>query len=118
MARLTQTINQAMAVLRDPSNPDKKGALNALRETLRQADGHVAIAAIRQFLDGGQDAATGLKFKLGEGHTLDEAPSMRTFMMDELGSISQEVGATDAAEVARDHARHEGVSGRVGAGHA
>lgn len=101
VARLNGTISQALAVLRDPTNPNKKQALDALRETLGQADGHVAIAAIRQFLDGKQDAPTGLRFKLGDGHALDDAPSMRTFMMDELGSISQDIGATDAAEIAR-----------------
>ncbi len=101
VAKLTETINQAMAVLRDPSNSDKKEALEALRKTLREADGPVAVAAIRQFLNGGEDAVTGLKFKLGDGHSLEEAPTMRTFMMDELGAISQDIGAADAAEVAR-----------------
>ncbi len=101
VARLTATINQALAVLRDPTNPNKKQALDALRETLGQADPHVAIATIRQFLASGEDAATGLRFKLGDDHTLDQATSMRTFLMDQLGTISQDIGATDAAEVAR-----------------
>ena len=101
VARLVETINQALAVLRDPANTNKKAALAALRATLADAEPHVAIAAIRQFLDSGQDASTGLRFKLGDGHTLDDAPTMRTFLMDQLGVFSQEAGTSDAADVAR-----------------
>ncbi len=102
VARLTETINQALAVLRDPTNPNKKAALDALRDALAGADPHVALAAIRGFLAGGQDASTGLRFKLGDGHTLEEAPSLRTFLMDELGTISQDAGTADAADMARE----------------
>ena len=101
VAKVTETINQALAVLRDPTNPNKKAALDALRAALADADPHVAIAAIRGFLAGGQDASTGLRFKLGDGHTLEEAPTMRTFLMDQLGTISLDAGTTDAADVAR-----------------
>ena len=102
VARLGVTINQALAVLRDPANPNKKQALEALRDALAGGEPHAAIAAIRQFLAGGQDATTGLRFKLGDGHTLDEAPTMRTFLMDQLGTLSKDVGSTDAAEAARE----------------
>ena len=101
VARLRETISQALAVLRDPTNPNKKAALDALRDTLRQADPRVAAAAIRGFLAGGEDASTGLRFKVGDGHQLDEAPSMRTFLMDQLGALSQDARLSDAAEVAR-----------------
>ncbi len=101
VAQLVQTISQALAVLRDPHNPDKKGALAALREALAHADPKVAIAAIRQFLASGGDASTGLGFKVGEGGVLDEAPTMRTFLMDQLGTIARDAGTNDAAEEAR-----------------
>ena len=102
VARLSETINQALAVLRDPTNPNKRQALEALREALKQAEPLVAIAAVRQFLASGQDASTGLKFRLGDDHSLDQAPSMRTFLMDQLGALSQDAGTTDAADVARE----------------
>ena len=101
VARLVQTISDALAVLRDPKNPNKKAALDALRAALAQADPKVALASIRQFLATGQDAATGLRFKVGEGGVLDEAPTMRTFLMDELGTISRDAHTADAAEEAR-----------------
>ena len=101
VAQLGQTISQALAVLRDPNNPNKKAALTALREALTHADPKVALAAIRQFLAGGENAATSLGFKVGEGGVLDEAPSLRTFLMDQLGTISRAAGTNDAAEEAR-----------------
>ena len=76
VTRLLQTISDALAVLRDPNNPNKKAALNALREALGGADPKVALAAIRGFLATGQDAATGLRFKVGEG-TADAAEEAR-----------------------------------------
>lgn len=101
VARLVQTISEALAVLRDPNNPNKKAALASLREALAHSEPKVAIAAIRQFLAGGENADTGLRFKVGEGGVLDEAPTMRTFLMDQLGTISRDAGTNDAAEEAR-----------------
>ncbi len=101
MARLNATVAQALAVLRDPTISNKKAALDALKDALRSADPKVAVAVIRQFLDSKQDAPTGLKFTIGDNHELDEAPTMRTFMMDQLGDISLGAGLGDAAEVAR-----------------
>ena len=100
-ANLGERVSQALAVLRDPNNPNKKAALDALKEALRGADPKVAVAVIREFLDGKQDAPTGLKFKVGDDHELDEAPTLRTFLMDQLGDISLEAKLGDAAEVAR-----------------
>ena len=101
VARLVQTISEALAVLRDPNNPNKVGALASLREALKHSDPKVALAAIRQFLANGDDAKTGLGFRVGEGGVLDEAPTMRTFLMDQLGTISRDAGTSDAADEAR-----------------
>ena len=100
-ARLNETIAQALAVLRDPHNLNKKAALDALKAALRGADPKVAVAVIRKFLDGKEDAKTGLGFRVGENHELEDAPTMRTFLMDQLGDISLGAGLPDAAEVAR-----------------
>ncbi len=101
VARLVQTISDALGVLRDPRNPNKKAALDALRESLTHAEPKVALAAIRQFLAGGENAATGQDFRVGEGGVLTEAPTLRTFLMDQLGTISRDAGTPDAAEEAR-----------------
>ena len=99
--RLNQTITQALAVLRDPHNLNKKAALDALKAALREADPTVAVAVIREFLNGKEDAQTGLRFTVGENHELEDAPTLRTFLMDQLGDISLGAGLGDAAEVAR-----------------
>ena len=62
----------------------------------------MATAAIRQFLAGKEDASTGLGFKVGQNGVLTEAPTLRTFLMDQLGSISTQAGLADAAEVGRE----------------
>jgi hypothetical protein len=99
---LGRAIAAALAVLRDPHNADKAGALAALRAAFAQADPKVAIAAIRQFLKTGGDSSTGQRFKVGDGGLLTEAPTLRTFLMDQLGGLSQQAQTADAAEVARE----------------
>lgn len=101
VARLVRTISDALGVLRDPQNPNKKAALDALREALTHAEPKVALDAIRSFLAGGENATTGQGFRVGEGGVLTEAPTLRTFLMDQLGIISRDAGAPDAAEEAR-----------------
>ncbi len=101
VARLVQTISDALGVLRDPHNSNKKAALDALRESLTHAEPKIALAAIRQFLAGGENADTGQGFRVGEGGVLTEAPTLRTFLMDQLGSIGRDAGTADAAEEAR-----------------
>jgi hypothetical protein len=68
-----------------------------LDQILREAGGEVAGAAIIAFLETGEDAVTGLEFTVGEGGVLDEAPTMRTSMLDKLGQMS----AKDAVEYAK-----------------
>ena len=101
IAELNETVAQALAVLRDPNNHNKKAALDALKAALRSADPKVAVAVIRQFLDGKEDAKTGMGFRVSENHELADAPTMRTFLMDQLGDISLGAGLSDAVEVAK-----------------
>ncbi len=99
---LGRSIAAALAVLNDPNNPNKAQALAALRSALAGADPKVALAAIRQFLQTGQDGKTGLRFKVGEGGVLAEAPTLRTFLLDQLGTLSTEAKTSDAADVAQE----------------
>lgn len=102
VAELLQTIDRALAVLNDPANKDKKSALKALREALNSADPAAGIAAARQFLATGKDGVTGERFKVGPGGILAGAPTLRTLLMDKLGSWSNQTHTADAAEVAQE----------------
>lgn len=101
-AELLQTIERALAVLNDPANPGKKAALAALVEALKAADPAAGIAAARQFLATGRDGVTGERFKVGPGGILETSPTLRTLLMDQLGSWSNQTRTSDAAEVARE----------------
>ena len=104
---LRRTIEQALAVLRDPAIRDKHPALAALREALERAgrdpaESAAAIAAVRDFLAGGEDAATGERFHVSQGGVLSEAPTLRTLLMDQLGSLARTAGTDDARQVANE----------------
>jgi len=69
--------------------PDRETALRLLREFMQKAfasNPDAAAAALLEFLQSGQDEATGLDFIVGEAG-LDEWPSLRTFLLDLLGKI-------------------------------
>lgn len=100
-AELARIIDQALAVLNDPTNPDKASALKALREALKMTDPAAGIEAVKKFLAGGQDVKTGERFKVGPGGVLQSAPTMRTLLMDQLGSWSNQIHSADAADIAR-----------------
>lgn len=101
IAELTQTIERALAVLNNPGITDKASALKALRESLAKMDPAAGIAVVRQFLSNGRDAVTGERFKIGSGGILTSAPTLRTLLMDQLGSWSNQTHTADAAEVGR-----------------
>jgi hypothetical protein len=52
-----------------------------------------AVGAIREFLDSKADAPTYLGFKLGSGGLLEEAPTLRTFLLDEMGRLDPAAAA-------------------------
>lgn len=52
-----------------------------------------AVAAIRQFLDAKSDASTRLGFKLASNGSLDQAPTLRTFLLDELARLDPAAAA-------------------------
>jgi hypothetical protein len=83
------------------SGPDTKMAeqqLVALRKMLSAMPRNEAVAAIRRFLDSKADAPTHLGFKVGKGGLLDEAPTLRTFLLDELARLDL-VAAADYAKI-------------------
>lgn len=53
-----------------------------------------AAAAIRRFLDSKANATTGLGFKVGKDGKLNSAPTLRTFLLDQLARVDP-AGAAD-----------------------
>jgi len=75
--------------------PDRETALRLLREFMRKAfasNPDAAAAALLEFLQSGQDEATGLDFIVGEAG-LDEWPTLRAFLLDLLGKIDLDAGS-------------------------
>jgi len=69
-----------------------------LRRKLALMPTNAAVAEIRRFLDSRADAPTHLRFKIMEGGNLEEAPTLRTFLMDELLRLDS-VAAAEYAKV-------------------
>lgn len=95
----TEKLNKAYENLR--TAPDAETArllLAELRAALSAMPKNEAVAAIRQFLDSKADADTHLGFKIGKNGLLDESPTLRTFLLDELARLDS-AAAADYAEI-------------------
>ncbi len=87
-------LQEACEALRKESDPRIiRLRLAELRQGLSAMPTNAAVAAIRQFLDSKADASTHLGFKLASNGTLDEAPTLRTFLLDELGRLDPAAAA-------------------------
>ena len=95
-ARVPGALDAILAALRRGTPEANKAALEQLRRLLESVPPSEAIAAIRAFLESGRDAHTGLHYTIGAGGRLDQAPTLRTFLLDELGSLARAGG--DARE--------------------
>lgn len=97
-SELDARLQAAAADLANASDAAKrKLALALLRQNLASRPASEAAAAIRRFLDSKADAATQQGFKIGAKGFLNEAPTLRTFLLDYLGQIDPAA----AAEYAR-----------------
>jgi hypothetical protein len=67
--------------------------LAELRLSLQAMPAKEAVAAIRRFLDTKSDASTRLGFKLASNGLLDQAPTLRTFLLDEFGRLDPAAAA-------------------------
>jgi hypothetical protein len=76
-----------------------QAGLEELRRKLRGAPAGEAVSAIRGYLDGKGDVVTGLEIKVGANGGLVTAPSMRTFLLDELGQIDPAAAALYARTI-------------------
>jgi hypothetical protein len=87
-ATLLRTLSALRAL---PASPLAEAQARELLERLRAelADGDLAgtVAAILEFLRSGKDAPTSLPFTVEDGGALSAAPSLRTFLLDQLGRL-------------------------------
>ncbi len=87
----------ASELIRAPDAAAKRQAMAALRQALSDGSTNLTPAAIRRFLDTRVDAPTGQGFKPAGKGPLAEAPTLRTFLLDQLTSLDPAA----AAEYAR-----------------
>lgn len=92
-----KAIQAALASFR--ARPEEGAEILAeLRRRLLALSPDEAVAALLDFLNGGEDASTGLGFTLVEGGRLDAAPTLRVALLDLLGQMDVRAGA-DYAKV-------------------
>ncbi|MEY4488289.1 MAG: hypothetical protein RIQ79_797 [Verrucomicrobiota bacterium] len=77
-----------------PAETQARELLDRLRDELVAGDLAGTVAAIVEFLRGGEDAATPFAFTMEDGGALSAAPSLRTFLLDQLGRLDP-VAAAD-----------------------
>jgi hypothetical protein len=77
----------------------RRPAMARLRETLANGNTNELVAAIRRLLDSKRDAATGQSFKVGNNGELNEAPTLRTLLLEKLASLDPAAAATVAREI-------------------
>lgn len=86
-------LEDALTSLKEASPAVNKQSLEQLRARLSKMPVREAVSFIRRFLDSKADAPTHLGFKLSSSGLLDEAPTLRTFLLDELGRIDPAAAA-------------------------
>jgi hypothetical protein len=89
-SRLQETANRVKAA---PDAAATREQLAELRRTLASMPTNEAVAEIRRFLDSKVDSSTRLGFKLTAGGTLDESPTLRTFLLDEMARLDPAAAA-------------------------
>lgn len=85
-ARL-QSALQELTAAADPEAARR--LLTGLRDWLASLPPEVAAGVIRQFLDAKGDTPTRLDFKINADGSLSEAPSLRVFLLDQLGQLNR-----------------------------
>jgi hypothetical protein len=81
------------------SGEERNAALARLLETLKNGTTNETSLAIRRLLDAKTDAATGQGFKIGGGRALLEAPTLRTWLLDQLATLDPAAAAAYAREI-------------------
>jgi hypothetical protein len=80
----------------EPDAAAARQCLAELRAQLALMPKTAAVAELRQFLDTKADARTRLGFKLAGSGLLEEAPTLRTFLLDEMARLDPAAAAVYA----------------------
>jgi hypothetical protein len=75
---------------------ERSQALSRLRQALATGSTNEVTAAIRSLLDTKLDTPTGQGFKIVGGGSLQEAPTLRTWLLDQLATLDPAAGAAYA----------------------
>jgi len=86
-----QNIYRSLQIATDTATARKQ--LADLRTALSAMPTNEAVAAIKQFLDSKADVSTHLGFKVAKNGLLDDAPTLRTFLLDELVRLDPSAAA-------------------------
>jgi hypothetical protein len=87
------------ALLKEANSGLSRQTLAELRRQLSAMPTAEAVAAIRKFLDSKADASTHLEFKLASNGTLEDAPTLRTFLLDEMARLDPAAAAEYAKTI-------------------
>lgn len=74
-------------------------ALNELRDLLKKADRSASVPALLEFLSSGEDASTGIRFRVGRAGSLAEPPTMRVAALDWLGQVDATTSGWQARSI-------------------
>lgn len=99
---IMQVIQEILGAMRGGRPDEIERGLARLDEVFGNATNRdPSIKAILEFLKTGADAGTGMGFVIGEGGVLEDATTLRVYLMDQLGRLCRESGGGEAADVAR-----------------
>jgi hypothetical protein len=90
-AQRLREMGESLKASADAAN--SRRSLAQWRAELAAMPRDAAVSAIRQFLNSKEDAPTHLGFKVSGSGLLDEAPTLRTFLLDELARIDPAAAA-------------------------
>jgi hypothetical protein len=98
--RAKDTVSPTFELLRKKPSPEEaRRSLSELRLSLASLPKDEAVALIREFLERGDDHATGLSFEIAADGSLKEWPSFRTFLLDALLAIDPAAAAAIGREI-------------------
>ena len=98
--QLTRLMERSLEAFQNSKGADDSTVILAeLREQIRSAANEQAAAAIRAFLLTGKDVPTKLPLVIGPDGTLESAPTLRSALLDLLGSLDPETALTASREI-------------------
>ena len=99
-ALLSRRLQELLTEWKGPAGlAQRKLEMAGLDQRLRAMPAAEASRMIQEFLESRNDVATGLSFQLGPGGVLAEAPTLRTFLIEELAVVDPARAALYSREI-------------------